>query len=316
MPTNMNAHDDINDLWTFHDIGMIKPPTQWSDFFRNNIELLDDIDFVFERDKIQEDFVVPIKQNVFKCFELCNPENIKVIIFSSKPYSTMCSVKNIPLATGVPFSVPEGSPQPKALKNIIKCVSNIYVQEYNVDKNTINILHDKYENGCVQLKEDIEMVDFLHDKYVTYSKRQGNTTYLDKLIEIQEVIEIKHIKATKNLDNIYDLSKWYDEGVLLIDSCLTSCVMSNKNHGILWCGFLIKMLDYIISVSPHDICYVFWGKDAAEMKNYIKSSSIFDYCHPLNNNKWNNFLECDNFQNINETIKDEKDKIRWDVIFE
>ena len=90
--------------------------------------------------------------------------------------------------------------------------------------------------------------------------------------------------------------------------------MSNKSHGIMWHGFLLKMIDYIESVSLYEISYVFWGGAARQLKSNIKSNMTFDYCHPFMSNYYNNFQNCDNFENINELIENEEDKINWKSI--
>lgn len=58
--------------------------------------------------------VFPVPQNVFKAFELCPFENVKVVILGQDPYHGRGQ------AHGLCFSVPEGVPIPPSLKNIYK----------------------------------------------------------------------------------------------------------------------------------------------------------------------------------------------------
>ena len=357
-------HNDIeiNQKWTFCDISMLKPPIYWKNLFLNNIEMLNDIDFVIKRDKLEDDFIVPLKKDIFKCFDLCKPEDVKVIIFSSKPYTSMCPVSKKPLATGIPFSVPEGSPQPKALSNIVKCVSKMYIKKYNEDKFIFAELFEKYKSISHDVDEkDMKMMIKLYERYVDEDSKILDTIEILECIndnmEINEIMKILskfnnkdlintysstglnhafikckwyYEKLEKcycqfqnkyeefqnvNIDNINDLSNWYSEGVFMIDSCLTSCIMSKKSHGIMWHGFLLKMIDYIESHSQHEIHYVFWGNDAQQLKSNIKSTLVYEYCHPFMSNFRNNFQNCDNFENINESIENEYEKIKWDKIF-
>ena len=164
---------EVDQTWTLCDIATLKAPVYWKDFFTNNVELLNDIDFVIKRDKLEDDFIVPMKKNIFKCFEICKPEDIKVIIFSSKPYTSMCPVSGEPLATGTSFSVPKGSPQTKALKNIVTCISNMCINEYKEDEKILEKLHKKYMNkeDFSSIFENFETIETLFNKYV----RKSNT---------------------------------------------------------------------------------------------------------------------------------------------
>lgn len=118
---NSNVNFLINDEWNYSEIAKYKCPKHWKGLFETSIDLLNDIDYIMEMNKIKNNIVVPYKKDTFKPFHLCKPEDIKVIIFSSKPYSTICPINNIPLATGVPFSIPDNSIQTKPLKNILEC---------------------------------------------------------------------------------------------------------------------------------------------------------------------------------------------------
>ena len=58
--------------------------------------------------------IFPAPQNVFKAFELCPFDNVKVVILGQDPYHGHGQ------AHGLCFSVPEGVPVPPSLKNIYK----------------------------------------------------------------------------------------------------------------------------------------------------------------------------------------------------
>lgn len=83
----------------------------WEQFLNNNDEriksILSKIDF-------DNKIIYPLKQNIFKAYELTPYENIKVVIIGQDPYH------NEGQAQGLAFSVPEGFKIPPSLVNIYK----------------------------------------------------------------------------------------------------------------------------------------------------------------------------------------------------
>ena len=70
--------------------------------------------------------VYPLKGDVFKAFELANPEKIKVVILGQDPYPGYEIFQNqeIPYAMGLSFSVKAGLSLPKSLVNIFRELEN------------------------------------------------------------------------------------------------------------------------------------------------------------------------------------------------
>lgn len=58
--------------------------------------------------------IYPKHEDVFKAFELVNPADVKVVIIGQDPYHEPDQ------AMGLAFSVPDGTPIPRSLKNIFK----------------------------------------------------------------------------------------------------------------------------------------------------------------------------------------------------
>lgn len=76
-------------------------PEKWKKFFPETIDI--------------DENTIPKKSDIFRAFELIDPENVKVVILGQDPYP------NIEHATGVAFSVPDIIKKlPPSLKNIIK----------------------------------------------------------------------------------------------------------------------------------------------------------------------------------------------------
>lgn len=62
----------------------------------------------------QETPVYPLKENVFKAFELTSPEDVKVVILGQDPYHTPGQ------AQGLSFSLPDDAPTQPSMRNILK----------------------------------------------------------------------------------------------------------------------------------------------------------------------------------------------------
>lgn len=71
--------------------------------------------------------VFPPPQKIFRAFELCAPEDIKVVILGQDPYHTPG------VADGLAFSTPSGNQIPPSLQNIFKEIDDEYGKNCNKD---------------------------------------------------------------------------------------------------------------------------------------------------------------------------------------
>ena len=58
--------------------------------------------------------IYPLKENVFKAFELTSPEEVKVVLLGQDPYHTPRQ------AQGLAFSLPDNAPTQPSMRNILK----------------------------------------------------------------------------------------------------------------------------------------------------------------------------------------------------
>lgn len=113
-----------------------------------------------------------------------------------------------------------------------------------------------------------------------------------------------------------NLTKWADQGVLMLNSCLTveegtpaaHCGKTKK----LWDPFISKLFKYIEAANPKCI-YVLWGKDAQSIKKYLDEKSTFlEEVHPSPLSAYRGFLGCGHFLKINKKLKKlGKPQINW-----
>ena len=97
--------------------------TSWNDFFsRSDIkkEIKKIEDYLEDEGEKYADIleILPLKENIFKAFDLCSLEDTRVVLIGQDPYHNI--VNNKAQAQGLCFSVPEDFPLPPSLKNIFK----------------------------------------------------------------------------------------------------------------------------------------------------------------------------------------------------
>jgi uracil-DNA glycosylase len=91
----------------------------WKPFFRQQEPILRDIfEQLKEDEKTYE--IVPLKENIFKAFEITPPKDIRVCFLGMDPYYSISKYTGEPRATGLAFSVDRRDIIPPSLRNIFK----------------------------------------------------------------------------------------------------------------------------------------------------------------------------------------------------
>src|SRR5690349_5088342 len=93
----------------------------WNNFFSENKELIDGI---LKKIDDEKEVVYPDKKDIFKIFDICPPNKIKVIILGQDSYHNGS-------ANGIAFSIKEGNSINSSLNNLFKEVIN---SEYTTNK--------------------------------------------------------------------------------------------------------------------------------------------------------------------------------------
>lgn len=160
-----------------------------------------------------------------------------------------------------------------------------------------------------------------------YSNLSSNGKLMDKGLAFSVDSNEKVPKSTKNIfESIKhdypdwtppahgDLSKWADQGVLLLNTCLTCRFGQQESHSkySVWMPFIYKVFNAISEVRPNCI-YLLWGKKAQSMAEYIgEKSIIMESSYPAGYSARLGFLECGHFINTNAHLKELKEEeIKW-----
>ena len=179
--------------------------------------------------------IYPPKSAVFKAFEYCPFDQIKVVILGQDPYH------NPGQAHGLSFSVPKGLKPPPSLKNIFK-----------------------------ELQTDLQMTIPAHG----------------------------------------DLTAWTQQGVLLLNACLTveaNLPASHQSKG--WETFTNKVIR-MISDKHTGVVFMLWGNFAKQKKHLIDAKHlVLEAAHPSPFSAYQGFFGCQHFSKANAFLSAHKKPI-------
>jgi len=96
---------------------------------------------------------------------------------------------------------------------------------------------------------------------------------------IQEAIQ-RTVYQDVKADQSADLSRWSNQGVLLLNTALTTQVGKVGKHYDIWHPFIMFLID-ILNYKRNDITWIFMGKKASEYSNFLFLNPNQLFCsHP------------------------------------
>lgn len=229
-----------------------KVPETWEGIFNSEIGRYE-IGRAFQKLQMiahQGYTIFPHENEIFRAFELCKRNNLKVVIIGQDPYPKMDSIVGLPMANGLSFSGRKNGEKPSSLSNIFKEIS---------------------------------------------------TTYPG--------IPLEH----------YDLTSWAEQGVLLLNTCLTVNQGSPESHMKgefkVWNYFIDYVIKTISEENP-GIIFCLWGAKAKALANGSSSiisknkSIVLEAGHPSNlNSSTHKFLGNGHFAMIYYIIQKQNEDI-------
>lgn len=109
-----------------------------------------------------------------------------------------------------------------------------------------------------------------------------------------------------------DLTRWADQGILLLNRALTLELGEPNSHKNCWLGFINKVINYILNINPECI-FLLWGK-SPEVVDMIKGRGvIFVTNHPAASRYGgaDSFKECGHFLLVDDILKARGKMIDW-----
>ena len=111
-----------------------------------------------------------------------------------------------------------------------------------------------------------------------------------------------------------DLTSWAQQGVLLLNMCLTVRARTPDSHGDLWLGFINKVLNHVCEANPK-VVFILLGVKAQKARKFIgERVSIVEGPHPSGRNIKFPFVGCDVFLKTNELLeKSRQIPVNWNL---
>ena len=238
------SESPVTNTWTLVDIAKKYPPFGWESLFLQSI-----VELEYKDRQLQVWDYYPEKRYIFRAFEECPFDKVKVVFIGQDPYESLDKKSGLPYATGLAFSSDRRNTIPVVLKNIFTEI-----------KNTVG-----------------DVGSFCHP----------------------------------------DLSKWVQQGVLLLNASLTVEKENYRSHKNEWKGFIARALKYIQN-HHKDCIYILLGNDAQNLTNgsnpvIANNKRVLMAGYP-NSGHYSNFFNSGIFAKVNQLLREDgKDPIDWNI---
>ena len=169
----------------------------------------------------------------------------------------------------------------------------------------------------------VKIVILGKDPYPGENCANGISFSLHKGINIS--LSLKNIYKELKLEypdyvipNHGDLSSWTKQGILMINSALTTRLGTSGSHLKYWKEFIINTIKALNKLKPECI-YILWGGPARQFKKYINNRELLlESRHPLPRSygygSKDNFIGNNHFIKVNELLKEQGEKIiDWNI---
>jgi len=188
-------------------------------------------------------------------------------------------------------------------------------------KNFLNLINDKYNNGIVYppknyifnaLKltsyKDTKVVIVGQDPYHGEGEAHGLSFSVQKGIKIPPSLQNIYKELYSDLgiepSGYGDLTKWAQEGVLLLNAVLTVEKDKPASHRNLGWELLTDYIIKALNEKDEPIVFILWGNFAKEKKKYITNSKhlVITSTHPSPFSANNGFFGSKPFSKTNEFL--------------
>lgn len=122
------------------------------------------------------------------------------------------------------------------------------------------------------------------------------------------------VYESESISTDKDLKRWSNQGILMLNSALTTTIGKPNSHVKLWRPMMAYLLDYLKIYNP-GLCYILMGRTSEQLVDYLSEKDpLFILTHPMNaislgKKKW----PCDDvFRKVSEiTKKNYNFDIKW-----
>jgi len=153
------------------------------------------------------------------------------------------------------------------------------------------------------------------DPYIKRGEAHGLAFSVTKGTKIPPSLKniFKELKRSYNTERTStDLSDWAEQGVLLLNTALTTREGQSNAHAKIWKEFTKELIQQINN-STHNIIFMLWGNHAQSYEEYIDTSKhyVLKHSHPSPLARVP-FEGCGHFEKANEILKNiNSNPIQW-----
>jgi len=188
-------------------------------------------------------------------------------------------------------------------------------KECPYDKFKVLIVGQDPYPGLINKKMEADGLAF------SYTKYGNDDSHIPKSLKIiLREVERDVYKTEDNIEDLFldtNLKRWANQGVLLLNSSLTTVVGNSNAHQGLWNPLILEVFKIINDYNP-GLIVMLWGKNAQEFKKYLNNNNyILEAPHPaaqFYSGGKITFSGCGHFSKCNELIKENNGEqycIRW-----
>jgi|TARA_B110000211_G_C13993127_1_gene514946 uracil-DNA glycosylase len=167
--------------------------------------------------------------------------------------------------------------------------------------------------------EDLKVVIIGQDPYINEDQAMGLSFSIPEGVKLPPSLKniYKCIENTLNCNMNYqtgNLTKWAEQGVLLLNTTLTVFERHSNSHKKIWKGFSLDLLKYI-SDNTLGVVFLLWGNEAKKLKSTIDIDKhhILEHTHPSPLSR-KSFIDCDHFIKTNELLRENETlEIDWQI---
>lgn len=123
--------------------------------------------------------------------------------------------------------------------------------------------------------DNVRVVIIGQDPYPHLNVADGIAFSCSNLGKVEKSLDymFKSIKTTTgSVDENPDLTRWAEQGILLLNSALTTTVSKPGTHQLVWKPFIAYLLDHLVWNKPN-LIYVFMGKKAQDFADLIPDNN-------------------------------------------
>lgn len=182
-------------------------------------------------------------------------------------------------------------------------------------------MYDIFNAMKITSYEDVKVVIIGQDPYHGENQAHGLSFSVKKGIApppslVNIFKEIKYDVGVDNSGKHGELTKWAEEGVLLLNSCLTvRAGKANSHRGMGWENFTDDVIR-LLNQREKPMVFMLWGANAKAKAQLITNPAhlVLTAAHPSPLSAYNGFFGCKHFSKANDfLVKNGMTPVNWSI---